>query len=153
MGTISVILHEDLRNFGKDGDVIVVRKGYGRYLCATGIAFYATPENIEINKKRFDEIAKNLSLKLELANQQKDKLMMLETLLLSGRAMEDGKLFGSVTQKDIAKKLKEDHDIEIFEKNIIISGNAIRSLGEKIVKIFFHPDVVAEIVVKVVEEV
>lgn len=153
MGTVSVILYEDLRNFGKDGDVVVVRRGYGRYLCATGIAVYATKENLEGNTRRFDEIARTLSAKLEIANQQKEKLDALDVLVLSGRAMEDGRLFGSVTQKDIVNKLNEDHGIQVLEKNVVISGNSIKSLGEKVVKIFFHPDVSSELLINVLEEI
>lgn len=138
---------------GDLGDVAHVKPGYARnYLVPHGKACYATPENI----KRFEERREKLLLveqqKLEHAEQQKDKLDGL-IITVSARVSHDNKLFGSVTSADIVRSIKDACELEIERKGIInMPSGAIRDLGEYPVTVQLHPEIKAQVIVKVVSK-
>lgn len=149
---MKVVLLEK-NKLGDLGDVVHVKPGYARnYLVPYGKACYATPENI----KRFEERREKLLLaerqKLEHAEQRKNKLDGL-MITVSARVSHDDKLFGSVTSADLARSIKDARDVEVERKEIVnMPSGSIRELGEYPVTIQLHPEIKAEVTVKVVSE-
>ena len=117
---MKVILTEDVRGTGKRGAVIDVRDGYGRnFLIPRGLALPAT----EGNMKRFENIVKDLVNKkgrnLQAAEDIKARLEEC-SLNIKKKVGVDGKLFGSVTPKDIAEGVKKVLGVEIDKRHIRI---------------------------------
>lgn len=125
---MKVILTEDLRGTGKKGEAVNVKDGYGRnYLIPRGFALPATESNL----KRFENIVKRLQDKkgrtLKTAGDIKEQLEEA-SLVIKKKAGADGKLFGSVTHKDVADAVKEALNLDIDKKSVKID-EPIKSTG------------------------
>jgi len=145
---MKVILTEDLRGTGKKGETVDVKEGYGRnYLIPEGLALPAT----ESNQKRFENIIKNLKDKkgrvLKAAADIKEKLEEI-SLVIKKKAGADGKLFGSVTHKDVADAIKETLNVEINRKSVRIN-EPIKSTGSHTLEIHLEQDITATVKVEV----
>ena len=145
---MKVILTEDLRGTGKKGEAVEVRDGYGRnYLVPKGLALLAT----EGNTKRFGNIVKSIQDKkgrtLKTATDTKEKLEEI-LLTIRKRAGADGKLFGSVTHKDVADAIKEALGLDIDRKGVRIN-EPIRSTGAYTLEIHLEQNVNAAVKVEV----
>jgi large subunit ribosomal protein L9 len=147
---MNIILMTDFESLGFEGDIVDVARGYARnYLIPKGIAIEATNANkkaLELRKGKI--IAKRMKDK-EDAERAKERISQV-TVTLKAKAGEEGKLYGSVTSRDIAQEL-EKRGIEVDRRKIIIE-DAIRSMGEFEVLIKLHPEVVANIKVIVEKE-
>jgi len=147
---MKVILREDVKNLGHIGEVVNVSDGYARnFLLPKQFAVEANTKNLrefEHNKKVILEKAAKIKESLKSIS---DKLASL-SLTIKAKAGEDDKLFGSVTNMDIAEALAaEGHDID---KKKIIINEPIRRLGEYAVTIKLHHDLSTEIKLHVVQE-
>lgn len=145
---MKVILTEDLRGTGKKGEAVEVRDGYGRnYLVPKGLALLAT----EGNTKRFGNIVKSIQDKkgrtLKTATDTKEKLEET-SLTIRKRAGADGKLFGSVTHKDVADAIKEALGLDIDRKGVRIN-EPIRSTGTYTLEVHLEQNVNATVKVEV----
>jgi large subunit ribosomal protein L9 len=147
---IEVILREDVKTLGRAGEMVRVKPGYARnYLLPQGLAFEAT----EGNKKRIAaetkaRASRDQAEKVE-AQQAANRLSAV-TLSLSGKAGEEGKLFGSITSQDVADALaRAGHTVD---KRRIELEHPIKTVGEHAVTIRLHPEVHAELRVSVVAE-
>ena len=145
---MKVILIKDDKNLGKKGSIVNAKTGYARnFLIPRGVAIEATPENMETwekNKKEEEKLEKENRAK---ANEIKKKLSEI-TLTIKAKAGEGGRLFGAITSADIAKKLKQDHKIDVDKKKIELDEN-IKEAGMKNIDIKLYPDVVASLKVNV----
>jgi len=148
---LKVILQEDIKTLGKKGQVIEVKEGYARnYLLPKKLAVEATQGNV----KELDRQKKNMEQRAEKEQQAAEKLaaqINAVTVTLKVKSGENGKLFGAVTSKDIAENLVKTHKINIDKRKIDLSEN-IKSVGEYDIKIKLHPQVTAELKVKVLAE-
>ncbi|MBS1634372.1 MAG: 50S ribosomal protein L9 [Bacteroidetes bacterium] len=149
---MEVILKQDVKGLGFKNDTVKVRNGYGRnYLIPQGIALLAT----ESNKKVQAEEAKQRSFKEEKLRKEAaanaEKLAGV-TVKVGAKAGESGKIFGSVTNIQVAEALKKaGYDIE--RKNIELAEDAIKSLGTYTAKIrLYKNEVVANVNFEVVAE-
>jgi large subunit ribosomal protein L9 len=138
---VQVILSEDVPSLGRPGDVVKVRAGYARnYLLPRGLAVEANSKNL-----RAFEHHKGLAMLRREANKgQALKLkQQLETLALtiSANAGEEGKLFGSVTNIDIERALRE-RGFDIERRKIMLA-EPIKQLGEFTVPVRLDPEVEA----------
>jgi large subunit ribosomal protein L9 len=145
---MKVILTEDLRGTGKKGEAVEVRDGYGRnYLVPMGLALLATESNV----KRFENIIKSIQDKkgrtLKTASDVKEKLEGT-SLTIKKRVGADGKLFGSVTHKDVTDAIKESLGLDIDRKGVRIS-EPIRSTGAYTLEIHLEQNVNATVKVEV----
>ena len=147
---IEIILREDIKTLGKAGEMVRVKPGYARnYLLPQGLAYEAT----EGNKKRIAAETKaratrDQAEKVE-AQQAADRLSAV-ALNLSGKAGEEGKLFGSITSQDIADALaRAGHPVD---KRRIELEHPIKTVGEHAVTVRLHPEVHAQLRVSVVAE-
>jgi large subunit ribosomal protein L9 len=137
---MKVILKENLENLGHIGDIVKVAPGYARnYLLPRGFAIEATLKNAKAldHAKRQMEYKKNKVL--EQARGLAAKIESL-TLTIAHQAGEEGKLFGSVTNMELAEKLKE-QGIEIDRKKIV--SEPIKQVGEYTAAVKLNPEVTA----------
>ncbi|NTV40685.1 MAG: 50S ribosomal protein L9 [Candidatus Moranbacteria bacterium] len=138
---MKIILLQDVKNIGKKGQIKEVPDGYARnFLLAKKIATIATPSGIAIAKK--DEEKKQLILKEQRAQTQKLAATLDKKRIIIKARSKDGKLFGSITAKDIATEIRK-LKLEVPEK--AISTGHIKELGLHKVKISLDHGVVVSI--------
>jgi large subunit ribosomal protein L9 len=144
---MKVILKENIDNLGHIGDIVKVAPGYARnFLLPKGFALEATEKNakaldhakrqMEYKKNKVLEQAKGLAARIEAL-----------TLTLTHQAGEEGKLFGSVTNMELAEQLKA-QGIEIDRKKIALA-EPIKHTGEFSAGVKLHPEVTANLKVVV----
>ncbi|NLK96750.1 50S ribosomal protein L9 [Defluviitalea saccharophila] len=148
---MKVILTQDVKKHGKKGDIINVSDGYARnYLIPQGLGIEATKASLnDLNLKKKAE-DKRKQEELNAANQLKDELKD-KIVKVSVKAGEGGRLFGSVTAKEISAAAKKQYNLNLDKKKIQLD-EPIRTLGNHMVPIKLHPQVTAELTVKVTEE-
>lgn len=148
---MKVILLEDIKGVGKKDDIINASDGHARnYLFPKNLAVEATKSNMnrlenvkKAEKQRQDEL-------LQEARTMEEKLKNV-TVKIPVKMGKNGKIFGSVTSKEIASALTEQNDIQIDKKKIVIS-DPIKSVGTVKMDVRLHPKVTAKLSVQIVEE-
>ena len=148
---MQLILLENIKNLGQIGDVVNVKRGYGRnFLVKYGKALKASKENIDlVNKKKAELDEKNLELKKKAKkiynniDQKKYKF--------SKRTKENEELYGSIKPKEISKTLEDISKIEIKPSQIDL-GKDINKIGLYEAKINLHAEIQAKIHIVVVKE-
>ena len=149
---MKVILLKDVKGLGKKGDVVNSKDGYARnFLFPRKLAEEANTANLkELNEKKgSDKLKKEQELKeaKELAKKISNTKVVIKT-----KAGENGRLFGSITSKDICEILEKEHDIKIDKRKIIIDGGNIKSMGTTIAEVKVYPSVTSELKIQVTEE-
>jgi large subunit ribosomal protein L9 len=144
---VQVILSEDVTNLGRPGDVVKVRAGYARnYLLPRKLAVEANPKNL----REFEHAKGVAMLKREALKQKatglKARIEAL-TLAINARAGEEGKLFGSVTNIDIERALR-DKGVEVDRRRIALA-EPIKQLGDFTVTVKLESEVEAHLKVNV----
>ena len=148
---MKVILTDNIVRVGVKGDLVDVKSGYFRnYLDPQGLAIKATKENMEELEKMREELKKEEAENRKAAEALKEKIEAL-SVEQKVRVGEDGKLFGSVTNKDIAEALAE-KGIEIDRKRIE-EVEKINGVGEFVINARLYEGVNADLKVIVVAEV
>ncbi len=148
---MKVILSADVKGQGKKGEMIEVSEGYARnYLLPRNLAVKATADNM--NALKLKEQAKKAQMERE-KEQARAYAKQLGASVVKVRAKggENGKLFGSVTSKEISEALKEQHGITL-EKNRIVLEENIKSFGSYDVKCKLGYEISGTIHVLVIEE-
>ena len=148
---MEVILLENIKNLGRIGDVVDVRRGHGRnFLIKYGKALKASKENIDlVNKKKAELNQKNLRLKksakktLDIINHANYKF--------SKRAKENDELYGSIKPMEISKAIENTNKIEIKPSQIDLVKE-IKKIGSYEAKINLHAEIQAIIHIVVVKE-
>ena len=145
---MEIILEKPVRNLGKVGEVVKVKNGYGRnYLIPAGLAIRASKQNLEeLDKKKKELEKKNTETKA--AATKAAKAVNGKQLTFIAQAAVDGKLFGSITKKNIAKKLAELTDFELNYSNILLE-HAIKNIDVYDLEVSLHPEVSANVIVVV----
>ena len=145
---MEIILKKDVENLGFTDDVVTVKNGYGRnFLIPQGKAILATISAKKALAEKLKQSANKDKSAIEEANKILKKLEKLE-LTISAKVIESDKLFGSVTNLDISKKLTEE-GFEIEKNSIILSSN-IKKTGKYSAKIRLHREVNFELSFEVV---
>lgn len=148
---MQIILMEKVAKVGNLGDIVKVKDGYARnYLIPQGKAKRATEANVKELEARRAELEKLAAEKLAAQQALGEKLTGHE-LRITQKAGVDGRLFGSVTNADIADALKA-QGYEITKAMVQMPLGPIKSIGETTVKLQLHTDVTAEIKVIVIAE-
>jgi large subunit ribosomal protein L9 len=148
---MQIILLEKVKNVGLLGDVVRVKDGYARnFLIPQGKAKRATQTNIDDLGKRRAELEKVAAEKLAQQQALGEKLNGIE-LKMTQKAGVDGRLFGSVTNNDIADALKA-QGYDVVKAMVLMPAGPIKTIGETPVKLALHTDVDAEIKVVVIAE-
>ncbi len=148
---MEVILLEKIANLGALGDRVTVKAGYGRnYLIPQAKAVAATADNIEAFESRRAELEKEAAQILSAAEARATAVAALE-LTISANAGEEGKLFGSVCARDIAKAAA-DAGVELDRSEIRLPDGPVREVGEYAIEVGLHPEVETSLKVIVVPE-
>lgn len=148
---MQVILLEKVINLGGLGDVVKVRQGYARnFLIPQGKAKRATEAAIKEFEARRAELEKAQSDRLSAAQAEGEKLAG-QTLQLGAKAGVDGRLFGSVTNFDIAEALGK-KGFKVEKAQVRMPLGPLKALGEHKVSVALHTDVVVEVTIQVVAE-
>lgn len=146
-----VILNRDVKGTGKAGDVVKVSDGYARnMLLPKGYATEATEGNIRSLKKQKAIAAEKKAEEKAAAQQTAEKIGKV-SVEIKTKAGEGGKIFGSITSKDIADALKDQHKITVDKKKIQLDS-PIKQTGEMTVEIKLYTEVNAKLKVIVTAE-
>lgn len=148
---MEIILLEKVANLGALGDIVKVKDGFGRnFLIPQGKAKRAT----EANKAEFEALRAGLEKQqadiLAAAKARADKLSA-QTIEVSQKAGEDGRLFGSVTNHDIAAALVA-KGFEVSKSEVRLPEGPLKTIGEFPISVALHHDAVVDITVNVVAE-
>ncbi len=147
---MKIILRKDVERLGKRGEIIEVKGGYARnYLIPKGLAYPATDSYIRIFQEE-EKIKKMKEMKKERDALKMKKQLEKVSLTVKVKASEDGKLFGSVSTKQIEELLQE-KGFKIDKHNILIE-EPIKEVGVYTIKVKLHPKVIANLKIWVVSE-
>lgn len=148
---MKVILTQDVKGHGKKGELVNVSDGYGRnYLLPRGLAKEATKANLNVMEGQAASAEYRRQKELEEAQAISDKMKEL-TVNLKAKAGENGKLFGSITAKDVAEALTMQYHIKLDKKKFVVP-DGIKTLGITTVDVKIHPGVVGKLKVSVTAE-
>ena len=143
-----VILKRDVKGTGKAGDVVKVSDGYARnMLLPKGYAEEATKNNVHSLEKAREKREEEERQAKAAAEKQAEEIKRMRVVITT-KAGEGGKLFGSITSKDIADALKEQHGIAVDKRKIVLE-QPIKETGVTRVKIKIYPEIAATIPVEV----
>lgn len=146
---MQVILLEKVVNLGNLGDVVKVRNGFARnYLIPQKIARRATAAAIQEFQERRAELEKIQAEKLAAAQAVGEKLNNY-ALTISQKAGVDGRLFGSVTNMDVAAGLQAAGFEDVQKSQVRMPDGALKAVGEYPIKVSLHADVTVDIMVTV----
>ena len=145
---MKVILLEDVKSLGKKGEIVNVNDGYARnFILPKKLGLEATSKNLndlKLQKQNDEKFAQEkLDAAKALAEEIKEKSITVKI-----QAGVEGKVFGSISSKEIATEAKKQLNMDIDKKKIVIP-DAIKSLGTYNVNIKLHKDVTATLTVKV----
>ena len=148
---MEVILKKDVDNLGFTDDVVTVKNGYGRnYLIPQGYAELATPSARKVLSETLKQRAYKEQKHIDEAKKQAEKLNNLD-IKLTAKAGAGDKLFGSITNGDLADALAKE-GVEIEKKYISIAGGNIKRLGQYEATLRFHREVISNFSFDVVAE-
>lgn len=145
-----VILLQDLRNLGKRGDEVDVKPGYGRnYLIPQGMALQSSQANRAFFEQQREKIDARHAKMRDEALAIAEKLTNVK-IMIAKRVGDSGTLYGSVTSMDITAAL-EAKDIQVDRRRLDLDGG-IKTVGDHVIRVDLHPEVIAELTVSVVSE-
>lgn len=146
---MKVILQQEVKKLGKKGDVIEVSEGYARnYLLLQKLAIPATATNVNNASQQKAAEERKIQRALDEAKFMAAQMSKVE-VTIPVKMGEGGKLFGSVTSKDIADALLAQHKIEIDKRKIDLK-DAIKAIGTYTVSIKLHSEASAQIQVHII---
>ena len=148
---MEIVLLENIKNLGKIGDIVDVKRGYGRnFLIKYKKALHASKKNIDlVSKKKAELNEKNLELKK--ATKRIYDIINKESYKFSKRAKENNELYGSIKPKEICKTIESINKIEIRPSQIDLDKE-INKIGSYEAKINLHAEIQAKIHIVVVKE-
>lgn len=148
---MKVILKQDVKGLGKKESLVEVSDGYARnFLFPRGLAVEATSSNINVMKTKTEAEKFKKDRELAQAKELAEKIGKV-TVVLKAKAGENGKLFGSMTTKDVADALKAQHKIDIDKKKISVQ-DALKALGNYEADVKIYPGVSTKFTVKIEQE-
>ena len=145
---MKVILKQDIKGVGKKDQVIEAADGYARnFLFKKGLAVPADNSNMSELKAKQDSVQYKKGLDFKEA-QEYDKKLQNITLTFELKAGSNGKVFGGVTPKDISEKLKQEHNIEVDKKNVLV--DTIKQEGITTVALKLNEGVSSKVKVQII---
>ena len=147
---MKVILLQDIKQVGKKGDVIEASDGYARnFLFPRKLAQEANDSNMHILNNKKENERKHKLAELEAAQKLAGELKGKE-ITIKAKAGENGKLFGAITSKDVAQLIKEQYNLEIDKKKIVM--DTIKLAGGYEIEVKLYPEVSAKMKVIIVPQ-
>ena len=148
---MKVIFVKDLKGQGKVGEEKNISDGYAKnFLIPKGYAVEATSANLNDYKGKKDAENFKKQQEIEKAKELKEKLSDI-TVKITTKCGDNGKLFGSITSKELAEQIKLQSKIDIDKKKIVLP-DGIKTTGTQKVEIKLHPGIVATVTVSVISE-
>lgn len=148
---MEVILLESVQKLGELGDKVTVKSGYGRnFLIPQKKAVPATAENLQQFEERRADLEAVAGDKLSIAKNRAKKVDEL-SITITTKAGEEGKLFGSITVRDVAEAC-EAAGVKLEKSEVRLPDGPVRELGEFEINIHLHPEVDAVLKLAVVAE-
>ena len=149
---MKVILIQDVRGSGKKGDLVEVSDGYARnFLLPKKLAKIA--DNQALSELKSQKEAQNFKIQEEIANAKATaKILDNKSIDIFAKAGKNGKLFGSVTAKEIAEEIKKCFDINVDKRKIKLSMD-LKSYGSYDIEVKLHQGVIAKMRVNVKENI
>lgn len=148
---MDVILLEKVRNLGGLGDQVKVKAGFARnYLIPYGKAVSATAENRAKFEARRAELERAQNESLAGARERAEKLNGF-TVQIVRKVAEDGTMYGSVTNRDIAEAVTQ-AGFAVERNEVVLSAGPLKSIGDHEVPVTLHPEIGAKIIVSVIGE-
>lgn len=147
---MKVLLLQDVKGVGKKDQIVNASDGYAKnFLFPKKLAIEANSnaQNMLSNKKKNEELL--AQQKLEEAQNLKEELEKIK-VTIKAKTGEGGRLFGSITNKEISAELKDNFNLDVDKKKIVID-DAIKSIGEKEVTVKLHQKVTAKLKVEITE--
>ena len=149
---MQVILLDKIAKLGTLGDQVSVKAGFARnFLLPQGKAVVANKANIAKFEERRAELEAKIAQDLTAAEARAEKLNALETVVITSKAGDEGKLFGSIGTRDIADAVTA-AGAEIAKSEVRLPEGALRNTGEYEINVQVHPEVVSTIKLEVVGE-
>lgn len=148
---MKVVLLQDVKKMGKKGDVVEVSDGYGRnVLIRKGLGVEGTKANLNTAAQRQESKVFNDKVAADEAVIMAAQLKKVK-VVIKVQCGEDGRIFGSVTGKDISEALEKQYKFKLEKKNIRLKS-PIKTLGEYDVEVWVHQQVTSTVHVSVVAE-
>lgn len=149
---MDIILLDDIDKVGDKHEIVSVKPGYARnYLIPQGLAIVANDTNRgkldEIKQKEAEELAARKAEFEAIAENLKDKV-----LKIGAKAGTSGKIFGSVTNVQIATALKDQFDVDVDRRKVVLPEEDIKTLGTYTAQLNMHPEVDIKVNFEVIEE-
>ncbi|SUT93601.1 50S ribosomal protein L9 [Actinobacillus lignieresii] len=149
---MQVILLDKVAHLGSVGDQVTVKSGFARnFLIPQGKAVMATAANIAHFEARRAELEAKAAEALAAAQARAAKIAEIAAVSVSATAGDDGRLFGSISAKDIADALTA-AGVAVVKSEVRLGEGPLRTTGEHEVKVHLHPEVNAAVTVNVVAE-
>ncbi|WMY96292.1 MAG: 50S ribosomal protein L9 [Arsenophonus sp.] len=149
---MQIILLDKVENLGKLGDTVNVKSGYARnYLIPYGKAVLATKKNISFFKMRYAEIQAKLEEILSIAKKRAEKINELKIITIAAKVGNEGKLFGSISSRDIAEVVTE-KGITITKNEVFLPNGVLRTVGQHEVILKFHNDVLVKLNINIISK-
>ena len=147
---MKVILKADVKGKGKKGDLIEVSEGYGRnFLLPRGLADAVTTDNMNVKRAQDEAHARKIALDQQAARDAAEKLK-ISPVKVPAKGGAGGRLFGALTNKEIAKELKKQYGLDVPKQKIVLD-EPIKTFGVHKVKAKLYQDIAGEILVQVFE--
>ncbi|MDO4430652.1 MAG: 50S ribosomal protein L9 [Lonepinella koalarum] len=149
---MQVILLDKIAHLGQVGDQVNVKSGFARnFLIPQGKAVMATKANIEHFEARRAELEAKAAANLAAAQERAAKLAALATVTIASKAGDEGRLFGSITTRDVAEAVTA-AGVEVAKSEVRLFNGPLRTTGEHEVRFQLHGEVFATLNIVVVAE-
>ena len=147
---MQVILTQDVKGQGKKGQMVNVSDGYARnFLFPKGLAQEATKSNINDLKGKKESLEYKIKTETDEAKAIAEKMKEIE-VALKAKAGDNGKLFGSITSKEIATELKNQYSIEIDKKKILLK-ESIKETGIFNIEIKLYEGIIGKLKIQIMD--
>lgn len=145
---MKVILKQDVKGLGKKEQMVEASDGYARnFLLPKGLAVEATSSNVNIMKTKKEAEAQKKDREVAQAKELAKKIKDI-TVTLKVKAGENGKLFGSITSKDVAEALKSQQKLDIDKKKLVMP-DSLKAVGTFEVEVKLYPEINSKFTVKI----
>ena len=147
---MKVILLEDVKSLGKKGEIVTVSEGYARnYIMPRKLGLEANNKNLnDLKLKRQND--EKMARKRKEDAEEYARMMLTKEVVVKIKVGDNGRVFGSVSTKEIAAEAEKQCGLELDKKKIVLD-EPIKSIGVYQVKVKLHPEVTGELKVKVTE--
>ena len=148
---MQVILTQDVKGKGKKGQMVNVSDGYARnYLIPRGLATEATKSNINVLKGKQESLEYKIKTETDEAKAIAEKMKEIK-VVINAKAGANGKLFGSVTSKEVSEELTKQHHIKLDKKKFVLPDGGIKTLGVTEVDVKIYTGITGKLRVEVLE--